>query len=304
VPPKEVKVIKLVKEKSNNYSKVAEPESTYSVKGIISPNFWIRNQRNIHFTYGSKKYYPDFIAYKDNIIYIIECKGELFSDTKKNALLEKLNEISGNGSIDGYKGFIVFSTLLDKMGDELWSFDNFIEESEGIFQKHQAKSDLLQDPPSTERFLKYLPVYSPDKAYAKFIKGQKTPKPDGWIEVNPGPCISKFSEITFVIQVKGNALFPQYESGDWIILEFPISFVNLPGKIVLAYNKSINDDYDGNFTVRKLSIEEVNVPTQLFSVKHIHLESMNDKYNDIVISGVIPEIEIVGVELNIQTLKP
>ena len=39
-----------------------------------------------------KKYYPDFIVFKDDYIYVIETKGEVFSDTKKNMLLKMRNK--------------------------------------------------------------------------------------------------------------------------------------------------------------------------------------------------------------------
>src|SRR5690606_27912104 len=37
--------------------------------------FWIRNERNIFFEYGTHKYYPDFIFFYNKIIYVIEIKG-------------------------------------------------------------------------------------------------------------------------------------------------------------------------------------------------------------------------------------
>ena len=42
------------------------------------------------------------------------------------------------------------------------------------FAKHQSKATLLSDAPTEDRFIKYLPAYTPEKAYKHFIKNQKT----------------------------------------------------------------------------------------------------------------------------------
>jgi len=47
------------------------------LKKVAAENkpFWVRNQRNVFFEYGSKKYYPDFLLFKDRHFYIVETKG-------------------------------------------------------------------------------------------------------------------------------------------------------------------------------------------------------------------------------------
>lgn len=83
--------------------------------------FWIRNQRQIYFTYGNKKYYPDFILFHEGIIYILEAKGEIYHDWRKKRLLAHLDKISG------YKGVLIFSKELDSLKDSVPPWDEFIK---------------------------------------------------------------------------------------------------------------------------------------------------------------------------------
>jgi superfamily II DNA or RNA helicase len=262
------------------------------------PFFWVRNQRNIHFDYGSKKYYPDFFAFKDDILYVVECKGEKFSDTKKNALLEKLNSIEGIGTVKGYNGVLVFSSQLDKMGNDYLPFDKFIIESEMALVKHQSKANLIPDPNSTEKFIKYIPVYSPNNAYKKFVKDQKTPKPDGWLEVNV--ISEKYPESSFAIQVKGDALAPDFSHNDYIILNYSPNVSESLGKISLVHSELINDEYEGNFTLRKIEISEITIPNSLFPIKQVLLKGTNSDFNDIVLSEINIEqtISVIGIIFN------
>jgi superfamily II DNA or RNA helicase len=288
-----------VNEEQEGYeSMAAERDEPYGKK---NSNFWIRNHRNIHFTYGTKKYYPDFIVFKDDYIYVIETKGEIFSDTKKNTLLKKLDEVTGNNLIKGFKGLLIFSDQLDDMGDNLVSFEDFIKESEEILKRHQSKVDLVQDPPVSEKFVKYIPVFSPLKAYKKFIKQQKTPKPDGWLEVSEN--FSKYPETYFATQVKGDALNPNYKHNDWLFLNHSQNISESVNKLCLVFNSSIEDDYEEGTTIRVIEIEEKKSSASLFTEKQIHLKAINGKRENIVIRNVLSgkEVEVIGVEVNLLT---
>lgn len=271
---------------------VSEPNVGYETK---NRNFWIRNQRNIWFTYGSKRYFPDFIVFRDGIVYIIEAKDEKFSDTKKNALLKKLEEFSGDQLIKGYKGLLIFSTQMDKMRREIWDFEKFIDESEETLKRKQSKSELVPDPPSEERYLKFIPVYSPDKAYKKFIKKQVTPKPDGWLEVERKT--EKYPESIFATQVKGSSLLPDFDHNSWIIVNSNFEKADATGNLVLIHHPSIEDGYEGNFTIRNLLIQEKKSKQQLFPEKVIVLQSPNENTPTILIEGLSSEeeIQLIGI---------
>lgn len=261
---------------------------------IPSEMFWVRNQRNIYFSYGVKKYYPDFILLKDRMIYVIEVKGEKFSDSKKNALLEKLNEVKGDNSVKSYKGLIIFSQQAENADYKTMGFDEFVSEAERILKTQQTKIELISDVPSELEYLRYLPVYSPDKAFKKFVKSQKSPKPDGWIEVD----LKKdgYSKSCFVTQVKGNALSPIYENNSWIILDSSFEIRNSKDKTCLVYNKKIEDKHYANgFTIRKVNLEESERKDSLFSEKKIILSGSNNNEPEIVLDNIIDESEFVVV---------
>jgi len=78
--------------------------------------FWVRNQRNVYFEYGSRKYYPDFLLFKDNQFYIVETKCEIFADHKKNALLSRLEHLPPDEDGTSYKGLLVFSIIFLFLG--------------------------------------------------------------------------------------------------------------------------------------------------------------------------------------------
>lgn len=262
-------------------------DSVVEETGGDSP-FWIRNMRNIYFTYGSKRYYPDFILYKEGITYIIETKGEIYSDTRKNMLLRKLDEI------DGYRGVLVFSQQLNLMDGEEWTFEQFMEHAEEIIKKGQQKEKLVDTPKEEEKFVKYIPAYSPLKAHKKFIKEQKTPKPVGWLSVPE----SKYPKTVFATQVKGKALAPNFVHNDWLVLDANYEPSEIDDKLALVFSKNIEDEYDGNTIIRKIQLEERRMPGQMFGRRFMLLKSLNDEVMDMEIDMEEKGrgADIVGVE--------
>ena len=262
--------------------------------------FWIRNQRNIYFTYGSKKYYPDFILFKDDMIYVIETKGEVFSDTKKNALLKKLDDVPGDGGIKGFKGLLVFSSQMEKMGTNDWAWDKFITESEETVTRQQSREQLISEPKEEEKFIKYIPAYAPEKAYRKFIKEQKTPKPDGWLLLENNT--QKLPDTVFTTQAKGQALSPSYSHDSWIILKHTKEIDEAVGKIALVYCKEISDEYSGNCTIRKVEVVEKNVKGELFAKREVNLVAVKASVETIKIENITSRnvVEIVGLEYQLS----
>ncbi|MBP7679305.1 MAG: DEAD/DEAH box helicase family protein [Bacteroidales bacterium] len=264
----------------------AEPEITYKVKN--KPNFWVRNNRNIYFTYGSRRYYPDFIMIKDDKVYVLEAKGEIFSDTKKNLLLKRLDDVPG------FKSLIIFSQQIEEMGSHPLNFDEFEARAEEILYKRQTADQLIPDPPSNEKYVSYLPVYSPANAFKKFIKGNSSAKSEGWLKVERNP--DTYPITVFATQVKGSALFPEYEHNDWIILNSRFERNEAIGKLCLVIHTEINDEYEGNATVRRLKIELETNPKSLFPEKKIVLDASNVTFSSIIIQ-VSDErnLDIIGI---------
>lgn len=278
-----------------NANIAAEPKVIYMKpdgRSIEKTPFWVRNQRNIWFSYGSKKYYPDFILFYNEFIYVIETKGEVFSDSKKNALLARLDLAEGDGIIKGYKGVLIFSSQMDKMDGKLWDFDKFLKEAEDSRRKHQSIADLAQDPPTEKQFIGFIPVYSPDKAFKKFYKSNKTAKPDGWLEV--GEIEGGYPITAFACQVKNSALAPTYEFNDWIILNSVDDQSEAGGSLALISHKGIEaDGYDGNYTIRQVTIKEKKVKGKLLPEHVLILSALN---------STVPSIEIVNPEEKGETI--
>jgi hypothetical protein len=87
--------------------------------------FWIRNRRHFRYRYGSHWYYPDFIVYDGETLYIIESKGSQYlgTDRVKNEkkILLKLREI-GYGSL-----FLLDTTINERIYGHAHVFGDVIE---------------------------------------------------------------------------------------------------------------------------------------------------------------------------------
>lgn len=245
--------------------------------------FWVRNERQIYFNYGSHKYYPDFIMFYNKMFYVIETKGEIFSDTRKNLLLAELSHYSG------YEGVLVFSDVMNQVEREIPSFEDFLSLAEESVKRYQSKANLKKSPDETEKYIKYIPALQPQKAYKKYIKEQKI-NIDGWLEV-PAQT-NGYPESCFAVQVKGDLLLPEYKHNSWVILTKKFNNKNCIGNLVLIQHNEINDGYKNNVTIRRLRIEQV--PSDgLFDANKVILEAINNQYEPISFSSGVENI--VGV---------
>jgi len=267
------------------------------LKATDNQPFWVRNQRNVYFSYGSKRYYPDFIMYRDGWIFVIEVKGEKFSDVKKNALLKKLDEIPGEGKIKGYRGLLVFESLLNRMGNEKWDFEKFAHEADDFLARQQSIEHLDQNPPAEAKHVTYIPAYSPENALKHFIKNQSTPKPDGWRKMPALEGGVKYPETIFAIQVKGHALATKHEPNAWVVLVKPESESSAIGNLALVHHKTINDVYEGTTTLRVATIHQ-RATGSLFAQQDLHLDGYNPEIESIIIPNVGSgnDLTIIGVE--------
>jgi len=226
---------------------------------------------------------------KDDKIYVLEAKGEVFSDTKKNMLLKKLDDIPG------FKSLIIFSQQLEEMGSDHWDFEDFENRAEEILYKRQTSDQLLKDPPLGEKYFSFVPVYTPKNAFKKFIKGNGSVKPEGWLSVKRNA--DGYPVTVFATQVKGSALFPEYEHNEWIVLDAKFNRAEALGKVCLVIHPEIKDDYEGNATVRVMDIEKLHSTTSLFPTYNLKLEPINPDRDPIVVENIEreEEIEILGV---------
>jgi len=249
--------------------------------------FWVRNERQIYFNYGSHKYYPDFIMFYRGMFYVIETKGEIFSDTRKNLLLAELN------NHEGYKGVLVFSDVMDEIEGTTPDLLEFLEKAEASVRRYQSKANLEKSPKDEDKFKTYVPAYQPQKAFKKFIKKQKTAI-DGWLKVEERD--GGYPESCFAVQVKGKSLTPHYKHNNWIIMDSNFDHGDCLEKLVLIQNEKIDDGYPENMTIRKLNINSRQEKDGLLesTINTLILRSFQEN-DDIVIENVAAHnINIVG----------
>ena len=258
--------------------------------------FWLRNERNIFFEYGTHKYYPDFIFFYRKIIYVIEIKGEAFSNVKKNRLLLELNNVEGKDKVEGYIGMVVFEIQMKKLKDFNKSFDEFRQEAEAYFNQVQTKAELIPDAEISDslRYKKYVPAYEVKDAYNKFV-AHKEVKDSKWLKVDP----SDYPETVFACLIKNDDLGKENKNS-WQLFDSKIPKAeNLKDMIVIALHSEIGESAYNlkNSTIRKFNIVEDLIKVGMFeeSQKQIHLSTADNSSNPIVISNDLAEFKVIGV---------
>lgn len=258
--------------------------------------FWVRNERNIFFEYGTHKYYPDFIFFYNKIIYVIEIKGEAFSNIKKNRLLLELNNVPGIGKVESYKGVVVFQVQMSKLKDLTKSFDEFIEEAEAYFEQVQSKSSLIPESEVDDdlKFKKFIPAYDASRAYKKFIQ-KKDSNPNGWIEVKQ----ATYPETVFATMVKDDDLGSELKN-KWIPFnaEIPSSIEEIIAKEIVCYHPLISDEpYSKKITIKVFDVKEEKLKVGIFdhTNKSIQLKDINENVK-IEISKDLTEFKVIGIK--------
>ncbi len=270
-------------------------DSTTSGLGRGLVPFWVRNERNVFFEYGSHKYFPDFLMlYKDKI-FVIETKGEAFSNTMKNALLKKLDNLQGDEVIKGYKGVLIMESLIEgTASDKTWEW--LVEESEEILSKKVLDGNLQKVVPERDKYVKYVPAYTVKQAKNLFVDNKVKVKKEGWYPVEEGV----YPETVFAVQVKSGALTPIFKENDWILLRSDFNITDTVSHIVLFYHKSIKDYYDDGYTIRKFSVQKIEKEGTLFGELEVTLSPINKAYTNHSIKGINTEfeIQIIGCQYN------
>lgn len=281
----------------DNISMGAEPPLEYgSVKKANEP-FWLRNDRNIYFEYGTHKYYPDFIFFYNKIIYVIEIKGEVFSNVKKNRLLLELNNVDGIGKVESYVGMVVFEVQMKKLKDFTKSFEEFRLEAEEYFNQVQTKAELIDEDevPGHLKFIEYVPAYETKQAFNKVVS-QKESKSLKWLKTKPG----EYPTSVFACMIKNDDLGQENKNG-WMLFSSIIPEASdLIGKVIIANHKKIQTtDYNlKNTIIRVFNVQEESINLGMFQEKHkqILLTDIEGKKEPIIISTDLAEFKVVGVK--------
>lgn len=293
-----------VGEMEGNLPMAAEEAVKYELrKSNVKEAFWARNERNIHFKYGTHKYFPDFIFFYNRIIYVIEIKGEAFSNVKKNKLLLELNNVDGIGKVDSYVGMVVFEIQMRKLDDFTKSFDEFRLEAEEYFKQLQTKSEVLIDDevPKELKFVEYVPAFDPKQAYANYVQ-QKPPKVLKWLKVEK----AEYPETVFATMIKGDDLGEEFKN-NWLLFnsltnENEVNPLDFQRKIVLAHHPQISDESYGKkgLTIKTFNYSEIERRIGMFNEKVGKITLTNYEGEEISLEQKLKEFVIVGVTLDLS----
>lgn len=259
--------------------------------------FWLRNERNIHFKYGTHKYFPDFIFFYNKIIYVIEIKGEAFSNVKKNRLLLELNNVDGIGKVDSYVGMVVFEVQMKSLKDLSKSFDEFRLEAEEYFNQLQTKSEVIADDevPVDLKYKEFVPAYEAKQAYSKFIL-HKEPKSIKWLKVKPGD----YSQSIFATMVKNDDLGEEFKN-KWILMNnTSLKPQDLKDKIILAYHPAILDDsYKKNgLTIKVSNYDVITVEVGMFKDENPQIKLTNYEGDAVIkLENKLDQFKLIGYKL-------
>ncbi len=253
-------------------------------------HFWVRNDRQVYFYYGTRRYYPDFLMFRDGIIYALEVKGEIYSDTKKNVLLSRLN------TIDGYRGVLIYSDFMNRVTSDT-SFEDFLSGADLDAEMRHGRERLVEEVLDQDKFVRFLPAYGPDAAYRKFVRNQAKTKIYGWLEV---PAKAEgYSENYFVVQMKGNAMSPDLAHNSWGIFKAKPTPREAVGKIVICHHHSIDDAHFGNkkVTIRRFRFEKVTPEGSLFDNILVTLSPNSSDSPTFALKDITSdaEVEIAGI---------
>lgn len=219
-------------------------------------------------------FYPDWVyKKKDGTIGIFDTKGgqtasSIETKNKAEALQKRLRILNGwNRETIRYVGGIVIkangtwyyndnATYSYQQGNtDGWKrmsdlFDTNIETEDNAYI-----SEIETDVPASDRFTRYLPLYSIKAACGPHefnFSDEGLDNDLGWIDA------SKFghrlNKNMFVIQAVGHSMEPRINDGDYCVFEWytPENAGSREGEIVLAKDVTeYDDDYSGRFTIKK-----------------------------------------------------
>jgi hypothetical protein len=140
-------------------------------------------------------------------------------------------------------------------------------------QKEKPRLTLVIAPPHKEHFTRYLPFYSMESAFEKFVQGRNAGE-EGWMEVEVG---KKLHKSMFVIRIEGQAMEPLISDGHFAVFDSDIKG-SLNGAILFVYGKDIYDpNRSGHLTVRRF--------------KSINADAKTKKYQEIILEPLHPDYQ-------------
>jgi hypothetical protein len=202
---------------------------------------WIKNRRQVSLSYGKREYYPDFLVCVGEKMYIIETKGDIYSDFRKNQLLREVEEKT-EGKV---KPILAFGDWIDRVGGDFQDLEGFLYAAEAESSRRLQTWELEYTPPEAEKYRSYLPSYSAEKAWRRFSKGKAEIRPDGWAKL-PDASRKDYAQTCFVLRNRSDFLS---HLGPWLIIDG--SRKPESGESALFHYSQFDDSYRRGFSVQK-----------------------------------------------------
>ena len=288
------------------FDSLAEYKTAFILDNIIKSslgsgkeNYWIRNDRQIYFEYGSHKYYPDFLLRLNDSWFVFETKGEKFSLKLKNLLLDRLN------SMEGYKGILLYEKAIDVILEkELFSIEKVMEVAKNCeVRVENAKRNLFDAVAETvssailesltfiedfknRMFKDLLPVYTIEAACGKFCENREDVECKGWVEVKD----KKLTKDMFICRTIGKSMEPIIPEGSLCVFQYnPAGSRN--GQTVLVQHKGIKFPDTKTSQTIKLYFSEKSEDGDLWKHNKIVLKSRNREYEDFTFEDVSSDFD-------------
>lgn len=136
------------------------------------------------------------------------------------------------GSTDGWK-------MMQDMFDE-------------VKKKNSSNTAILHATSPSDRFTRFLPLYSIQAACGYFDKYEE-PEAEGWVDVSSLPFTP--NREMFVVHAKGNSMLPKIKDGDLCVFE-RYQGGSREGEIVLSQVNEYYEEYGGKYTIKKFHSEK------------------------------------------------
>lgn len=164
-------------------------------------------------------------------------------------------------------------------GEELSAYLERVKNRRRQEEQDEIKIIDTSEVPVSERFSRYLPLYSIKAACGPHEYNFSEEGLDndlGWIDASEFRC--RLNKNMFVVQAVGHSMEPKINDGDYCVFEryAPDSAGSREGKIVLAKDiTEFDDDYSGRFTIKKyhrvsgnlVELRSINVGHPTFTLK-------------------------------------
>ena len=184
------------------------------------------------------------------------------------------------------KGVLVYSGAIDELEDQKQDIEIFLQIAQAFKEKFDYHQLLEKDPPEEDRYLKYIPVYDPKRAFRKYIKKQKTADL-GWLPVKEG------------VDYPNSCFALQMEDGGWEYFDTKFKIEDCPGKLILIQSDKfdIEEIICGKLTLTQREIKENLLKT---TINDLCIEKYGSDTEKIILEGISEgDFEIIGVKWEI-----